>query len=345
MVFINKALSSNSIDSFSRFVTRLCARSWVSFVPLVLHERKRDAIIEKILLEKLKKFTGLVLKGWKKWLARRRSARRNYQLVKKFTDIERKKTCLSSWVLVYMRVRRAKNTVTAIEDARTKDKLAELETTNEELLERQDETEKSRKEIESQLAEIRKMKAKFCSQASEARELTEIKSKDLENIKRDVSNLSRNLVFMNDEAKKLEKIENQRKREVNKVARAANLQQLKSKRDVAASETERDILLCAISRAKEHLKTAQSDFEEQTNVGIALILEYEQSMLAANREVLILHETGAKEMAEQSDIREKLEDIRKLKDRVTGEEIEQRCVRACMKCVSQTFLPKILTIE
>jgi len=83
-------------------------RSWVMFIPLIRHEEKRNAIIDKMNEEKAKLRLANIVKKWREHAVKRKRTNITFEHLKHRIDTEKKRSALSSWFVVYMRVKRAK---------------------------------------------------------------------------------------------------------------------------------------------------------------------------------------------------------------------------------------------
>ena len=299
-------------------------RSWVMFVPLVRHEQKRNSIIEKMNVERAKLRLATILKRWKIHADKRKKARATFEQVKLQVDQETKRSALSSWFIVFMRVKRAKNTVTEIEEENTKLRLSELNKTKGGLIEKQREASERRAEIESELQDMKEMKAELKLKAVETKETIEEKSINLARVKVEIQKNSVSLSQTLREAAKLEKIENQRQREEDKSTRAANLRKLKGRKEIGKIEEEKKKLQDAIAHAQEVMKKIQSSIDEEGKGSLDLIHAYEKTTRDANKEVLALRNEETKGVAELEQTRNRLEEVRIKKVRAEHERKDRR---------------------
>ncbi|GMI11103.1 hypothetical protein TrLO_g10094 [Triparma laevis f. longispina] len=297
---------------------------WVEFVPLVRHERRRDVVIVRMASEKFKKFMGMLVRGWRAVTRRRCRARKSFGTLKRFKDADRKRKSMGSWVLVWMRTKRAQNTVLMINSARSKSKIQELEESKGSLVGKQQEVSSRREEVERQLTHMRVKESELMLSSTDAQSLIDTKSASLIRLKNEIEKSASQLELMTKEVNALEVIENQRVREKEASERKLKVQQAKQKQQVDVLIKEKENLLVVAGQSEALAKKLEAQVEEELKVGDGAVVKLVEQTESANREVMVLMEEEAEVVAEQSAIKDRIGELRLRETKVLGEQRVQQ---------------------
>jgi len=306
---------------------------WVVFVPTVRHERRRDAMIEKMVAEKFKRFVAIVVKQWRLIARRRARATTNARILKSFKDSNRKRASMGAWVVVWMRTKRAQNTVIRIKSEKTESRIQELESTRGDVVSKKEAVSARRIEVEQQLNNLRAVEAELSLSISDTHDLIGVKGNSLVTLKNEAEKAAQNLDLTSREAKALRVIENQRIREKGASERRLNLEQLKTKREVAALAQEKDNLLAQARSSEETTKRVLSNVEDETARGDEAIRRLAAQTAELNKRVLRLQEEEAREATAQSNVSDRLQEL----------SIEEKKAKHDIKCQQERLSGAVIT--
>ncbi|GMH68282.1 hypothetical protein TrST_g5442 [Triparma strigata] len=302
-----------------RWVKRVF-QHWVEFVPLVRHEKKRDLVIDRMATEKFKKFVGLLVRGWRAVTRRRCRARKSFGTLKRFKDADRKRKAMGSWVVVWMRTKRAQNTVLMINSARSKSKIQELEESKGSLVGKQQEVSSRREEVERQLTHMRAKESELSLTATDTQNLVDSKNASLIRLKNEIEKSASQLELVTKDADALEVIENQRVREKEASERKLKVLHAKHKKTVDTLLKEKENLLVSAGQTEALAKKLEASIAEERKGGEEAVMKLVAQTQAANKNVMALAEEEAVVIAEQSALRDRIGELKLRETKVLSEQ-------------------------
>ena len=293
---------------------------WVVFVPTVRHEQKRDAMIKKMAAEKFKRNIAAILKQWSLVAKKRARATTNARILRGFKHASQKRTRMSTWVVVWMRTKRAQNTVIRLTSKKTQDRIRELESIKGDVVSKKDAVTARKAEIEQELNSLMTAQAELSLSISDTQSLIDIKGSSLVTIKNEAERSTENLYLASKEARALKVIENQRQRENNASQRKFNLKQLKTRREVEALTHEKENLMARVKSSEEAAKKVIFNAEEEVAKGDEKVQRLLAQTSDANKRILRLQEEEMREVGANITITDRLDELR-LEERRAKDEI------------------------